>query len=128
MERQTISTNTPWERAYGYSRAVRIGSIIEIAGTVAANEDGVPAAASVYEQTLFILRKIEQALLSAGGSLADVTRTRWYLTDMAALDEAGRAHGEIFGDIRPVATAVGISALAGRGFLIEIEASAVIKD
>lgn len=127
MKRTMISTNTPWESAYGYSRAVRIGPIIEVAGTVAANEDGSPAADSVYEQTMFILRKIERALQAAGGSLADVTRTRWYLTDMADLDEAGRAHGEIFGDIRPAATAVEIGALAGTGFWIEIEASAFIE-
>ena len=127
MERKNISTGTPWEKAYGYSRAVRIGNIIEVAGTVASDEAGAVQGETVYEQTRYILTKIEQALVEAGGSLSDVIRTRWYLTDITKLDEAGRAHGDVFGEVRPVSTAVEVSALAGSGFLIEIEARAVLS-
>lgn len=128
MERKNISSGTPWEKSYGYSRAVRIGNIIEVAGTVASDETGAVHGESVYEQTRYILAKIENALKEAGGTLADVVRTRWYLTDITKLDEAGRAHGEVFGEIRPVSAAVEVSALAGEGFLIEIEARAVVLD
>lgn len=128
MLRKNITTGTPWERAYGYSRVLRIGNTIEVAGTVAADETGAVQGDSVYEQTRYILAKIERALEEAGGSLADVVRTRWFLTDISKLDEAGRAHGEVFGAIRPVATAVEISDLAGQGFLIEIEARAVVSE
>lgn len=127
MKRINISTDTPWEKRYGYARAVRIGNIIEIAGTVASDENGEPVGDTVYEQARFIFQKIEKALKAAGGSLRDVTRTRWFLTDISTLDEAGRVHGEFFGEIRPAATAVEVSALAGPGFLIEIEASAVLQ-
>jgi enamine deaminase RidA (YjgF/YER057c/UK114 family) len=127
LSRKNISSNTPWEKAYGYSRAVRIDNVIEIAGTVASDETGAVQGETVYEQTRYILAKIEKALVEAGGSLSDVVRTRWYLTDISRLDEAGRAHGEIFGEIRPVSTAVEVSGLAGEGFLIEIEVRAVVS-
>jgi enamine deaminase RidA (YjgF/YER057c/UK114 family) len=127
LSRKNISSNTPWEKAYGYSRAVRIDNVIEIAGTVASDETGAVQGETVYEQTRYILAKIEKALVEAGGSLSDVVRTRWYLTDISRLDEAGRAHGEVFGEIRPVSTAVEVSGLAGEGFLIEIEARAVVS-
>lgn len=126
MTRVNVSSNSPWESAYGYSRAVRIGNIIEVAGTVAADETGTVQGESVYDQTRYILAKIERALVEAGATLSDVVRTRWYLTDISKLDEAGRAHGEVFGGIRPVSTAVEVTALAGQGFLIEIEARAVV--
>jgi enamine deaminase RidA (YjgF/YER057c/UK114 family) len=126
MSRRNFSTNTPWEKAYGYCRAVRVGNIIEVAGTVAAGEDGQAVGVTVYEQTRFILDKIDKVLLEAGASMKDVVRTRWFLTDISTLDEAGRAHGEFFGEIRPAATAVEVSALAGKAFLIEIEASVVL--
>ncbi len=125
--RQTISTGTPWEKAYGYSRAVRVGNIIEVAGTVASDENGNVMGATVYEQARYILAKIERALHAAGATMQDVVRTRMFLLDITQLDEAGRAHGEVFGDIRPASTAVGISGLAGAGFLIEIEVSAVVQ-
>lgn len=128
MPRTNISTETPWENRYGYSRAVRIGNVIEIAGTVASDESGEPVGETVSDQARYIFQKIEQALQAAGGSLCDVTRTRWYLTDISTLDEAGRVHGEVFGEISPVASAVEVTALAGPGFLIEIEASAVLQD
>jgi enamine deaminase RidA (YjgF/YER057c/UK114 family) len=124
--RKNISTGTPWETRYGYSRAVRVGNIIEVAGTVASDESGQVMGATVYEQTRYILAKIERALAEAGAAMQDVVRTRWFLTDITQLDEAGRAHGEVFGGIRPAATAVEVTALAGEGFLIEIEARAVV--
>jgi enamine deaminase RidA (YjgF/YER057c/UK114 family) len=124
--RKNISTGTPWETRYGYSRAVRAGNIIEVAGTVASDESGQVMGATVYEQTRYILAKIERALAEAGAAMQDVVRTRWFLTDITQLDEAGRAHGEVFGGIRPAATAVEVTALAGEGFLIEIEARAVV--
>jgi len=127
MNRKNISSGTPWEKAYGYSRAVRIGNAIEVAGTVASDETGAVQGETVYEQTRYILAKIERALIEAGGSPSDVVRTRWYLTDISQLDEAGRAHGEVFGEIRPASTAVEVSGLAGEGFLIEIEARAVLS-
>ena len=127
MTRKNMSTHTPWEQAFGYSRAVRIGSIIEVAGTVAADESGNAVGASVYDQTRYILAKIGRALEAAGGSLEDVVRTRWFLTDISQLPEAGRAHGEVFGEIRPVSTGVEVSALAGAAFLIEIEATAILE-
>ncbi len=127
MPRRNVSSGTPWEKAYGYSRAVRIGNVVEVAGTVAADEKGRAAGETVYEQTRYILAKIERALKEAGAGLGDVVRTRWFLTDISAIDEAGRAHGEVFGEICPAATAIEVTALAGQDFLIEIEATAVLE-
>jgi enamine deaminase RidA (YjgF/YER057c/UK114 family) len=126
-KRQHISSGTPWERAYGYSRAVRIGGLVEVAGTVAADEHGRVVGATVYEQTVYILAKIGKALEEAGASLEDVVRTRWFLTDLSRVEEAGRAHGEVFGEIRPAATAVEVSALVNPAMLVEIEARAIIR-
>ena len=126
MKRKNISTGTPWETAYGYSRAVRIDNLIEVAGTVASDENGAVHGETAYEQTRYILAKIEKALQDAGASLADVVRTRWYVTDIADLDQVGRAHGEVFGEIRPASTAIEVPALAGEGFVVEIEARAVV--
>ena len=124
--RSNISTETPWEKAYGYSRAVRIGNLVEVAGTVASDENGAVQGATAYEQTRFILAKIEKALRDAGAALEDVVRTRWYVTDIADLDQVGRAHGEVFGEIRPASTAIEVPALAGEGFVVEIEARAMV--
>ncbi len=128
MTRQNISSNTPWETRYGYSRAVRIGNIIEVAGTVAADENGhVVGAGNAYEQTKFIFAKIEKALVEAGASLKNVVRTRMFLTDVAFIDEVGRAHGEVFRDIRPASTALQISALINPDLLVEIEVTAILQ-
>lgn len=127
MNRQNISSNTPWETLYGYSRAVRIGNIVEVAGTVAADENGKVVGANAYEQTKFIFTKIEKALAEAGASLNDVVRTRMFLTDVALIDEVGRAHGEVFRDIRPASTALQISALINPEMLVEIEVTAYLK-
>ena len=127
--RQTISSNTPWETRYGYSRAVRVGKLIEVAGTVAADEEGkVVGGNSAYEQTKFIFTKIEKALIEAGASLQDVVRTRMFLTDISLIDEVGRAHGEVFRDIRPASTALQISALINPEMLVEIEVTAIISE
>jgi enamine deaminase RidA (YjgF/YER057c/UK114 family) len=126
MNRKNISTNTPWEERYGYSRAVRIGNLIEVAGTVASDENGAVHGETIYEQTLYILEKIGKALQDADASFEDVVRTRWYVTDIADLDQVGRAHGEVFGEIRPASTAIEVPALAGEGFLVEIEARAIV--
>lgn len=125
--RQNISTGAPWEAIVGYSRAVRIGSIVEVAGTTAVDDQGsVVGAGDLYAQTRFILQKIERALADAGARLEDVIRTRMYVTDITRWEEAGRAHGEVFRDIRPVTAMVEVSALIAPELLIEIEASAVI--
>ncbi|GAB4578703.1 MAG: RidA family protein [Anaerolineales bacterium] len=127
MTRQNISSGTPWEIRYGYSRAVRIGNVIEVAGTVAADENGNVIGATAYEQTKFIFAKIEKALAEAGASLQDVVRTRMFLTDVAFIDEVGRAHGEIFRDIRPASTSLQISALINPAMLVEIEVTAMVS-
>ncbi|MCB9136043.1 MAG: RidA family protein [Anaerolineales bacterium] len=127
MTRQTISSGTPWETLYGYSRAVRVGNVIEVAGTVAADENGNVVGTNAYEQAKFIFTKIEKALAEAGASLQDVVRTRMFLTDVALIDEVGRAHGEVFRDIRPASTALQISALINPEMLVEIEVTAILQ-
>ncbi len=127
MERKNISSGTKWEAAVGYSRAVRVGNIIEVAGTTAVDENGkVVGADNPYEQARYILTKIERALAAAGASLSDVIRTRMYVTDIRRWEEIGRAHGEFFRDILPAATMVEVKALIQPELLVEIEVSAVI--
>ncbi|NJN44808.1 MAG: RidA family protein [Anaerolineae bacterium] len=127
MTRQNISSGTPWEARYGYSRAVRIDNVIEVAGTVAADENGnVIGIGNAYQQTKFIFTKIEKALTEAGGSLKDVVRTRMFLTDISLIDEVGTAHGEVFRDIRPASTALQISGLINPDMLVEIEVTAIL--
>lgn len=126
-ERLNISSGTTWETRVGYSRAVRLGSVIEVAGTTAVDENGqVVGAGDAYQQTRFILAKIERALAAAGAGLADVIRTRMYVTDIARWEAVGRAHGEVFRDIRPAATMVEVSALINPELLVEIEATALL--
>jgi enamine deaminase RidA (YjgF/YER057c/UK114 family) len=125
--RQSISSGTPWESRYGYSRAVRVGNMIEVAGTVAADENGnVVGVGNAYEQTKFIFAKIEKALAEAGASLEDIVRTRMFMTDISLIDEVGLAHGEVFRDIRPASTALQISALINPEMLVEIEVTAIL--
>lgn len=122
------SSGAKWESIVGYSRAVKVGNIIEVTGTVAAGEDGtVQGGDSAYEQTCFILRKIAAVLERAGASLQDVVRTRMFVTDISRWEEYGRAHREFFGDIRPCTTLLEVSKLISPDYLIEIEATA-IKD
>jgi enamine deaminase RidA (YjgF/YER057c/UK114 family) len=127
-QRRNIASGAPWEAVVGYSRAVRIGNIVEVSGTTAVDERGaVVGQGDAYEQTKFILAKIERALAEAGARLEDVIRTRIYVTDITLWQEVGRAHGEVFRDIRPVTTMVQVAALIAPEFLVEIEASAVLS-
>ena len=124
--RKNIPSGSPWEDIVGYSRAVRIGNIIEVAGTTAMNGHELVGKGDVYVQTKFILSKIEKVLQEAGASMNDVVRTRMFVTDISQWEQVGRAHGEFFGAIKPVATMVEISALVDPDLLVEIEATAVM--
>lgn len=128
-KRINISSGAKWEDIVGYSRAVRIGNIIEVAGTTAVDENGqTVGAGNPYEQARFILAKIEQALLSAGATLEDVVRTRMFVTDIQQWEQIGQAHGEFFRKIKPVATMVEVKALISPELLVEIEATAILRD
>lgn len=126
--RKRVSSGSPWEDIVGYSRAVRVGNIIEVAGTTAMDGDKLVGKGDVYLQTRFIFEKIARALEEAGGSLQDVIRTRMYITDISKWEEAGRAHEEFFSEIKPVATMVEVSQLIDKELLIEIEVSAIVQD
>lgn len=129
MERQRASTGTEWEAQNGYSRALRAGNTIYIAGTTAIDLNGnVVAEGDPYAQTQHILDIIADALADVGANLDDVVRTRMYITDIAHQDAVGRAHGEIFADIRPAATMLQIEGLAEPELLVEIEAEAKLED
>ena len=125
--RKNISTGAVWEAKVGYARAVKIGNIIEVSGTVASDGDQLIGKDNPYEQTKFAIQKIEKALIEAGATLADVIRTRIFVTDISQWPEIGRAHGEFFGDIRPCTTMLEVSKLISSDYLVEIEASAVIS-
>jgi enamine deaminase RidA (YjgF/YER057c/UK114 family) len=124
-KRLNISSGAKWEDIVGYSRAVRIGDLIEVAGTTAVDENGqVIGKDDPYEQTRFILLKIEKAINAAGGTLEDVMRTRMFVTDITHWEAIGRAHGELFREIKPASTMVEVSALINPEILVEIEATA----
>ena len=125
--RTNYGTGAKWEDIIGYSRAVKVGNIIEVTGTVAADENGIVAKDDAYEQTKFIIKKIEAVLQRAGASLEDVVRTRMFVTDVTRWEEYGRADGEAFGKIKPCTTMVGVAALIEPGYLIEIEATAIVN-
>lgn len=127
MQKLLISSGSPWEEVVGYSRAVRFGNMVEVAGTTAVDGDQLIGEGSVYEQTKFILLKIEKALRQAGASMNDVIRTRVYLTDISRWEEAGKAHGEVFHSIKPASTMVEVSALINTQLLVEIEATAIVS-
>ena len=126
--RQNFSSGAKWEDIVGYSRAVKINNQIFITGTVAVDaENNLVGGDSAYEQTKFILQKIEGVLKQCGAGLKDVVRTRLFVTDIARWEDYGRAHGEFFKDIKPCTTMVEVSKLISPEYLIEIEADAVIE-
>jgi len=125
--RVNFSSGAKWEDIVGYSRAVKVGNMIEVTGTVAVDEENnIVGPNDPYLQTKFILQKIEKVLIQAGASMKDVVRTRMFVTDISKWEEYGRAHGEVFSDIKPCTTMVEISKLISPEYLIEIEATAII--
>ena len=126
-QRLNISSGSPWEDIVGYSRAVKIGNVIEVAGTTSMDGDVLVGEGIVYEQTKYILQKREKALQQAGASMQDVVRTRVFVTDISKWQEAGKAHGEVFHTIKPVSTMIEVSALINTQMLVEIEATAIVS-
>jgi enamine deaminase RidA (YjgF/YER057c/UK114 family) len=126
-DRQLISSGSPYEPVFGYSRAVRVGNQVFVSGTVAWGDGAtIVGEGDMYAQAAQAIRNIEKALEQAGASLKDVVRTRTFITDISRFDDVARAHGEAFGEIRPAASALEVSALVEPEMLVEIEADAVI--
>ena len=129
MQRQNIAATVPWARIVGYSRAVRVGPFVHVTGTIGCDESGqVIGEGDAYAQAVAAIRKIEVALRDAGATLADVVRTRIYVTDIDQWEKIGRAHAEYFADIKPATTMIEVSRLITPQAVVEIEADAVIVD
>jgi len=124
--RANISSGAPWEDQVGYSRAVKIGNVIEVSGT-APSRQGKVVGTTAYEQTKVCLEIIQEALEKAGARMEDVVRTRMYVTDISQWVAIGKAHGQVFGKIKPATTMVEVSALIEEGMFVEIEATAVLQ-
>lgn len=129
MKRQRISTGAPWEAIVGFSRAVRVGTQVHVSGTISADETGaIAGVGDPYAQTIYILNKIAAALARAGASMADVVRTRIYVTDISRWEEVGRAHGEFFREVLPTTSMVEVRALITPEAMVEIEAEAILTN
>jgi len=128
-KRLNISSGVKWEDIIGYSRAVKIGNVIEVAGTTAVDDEGnLVGPNDPYEQKMYIIAKIEKALISAGAALTDIVRTRIFTTDISYWEEIGKAHGEFFRVIKPASTMVEVKSLINPEMLVEIEATALIQE
>ena len=128
MQRTNYSSGAKWEEIVGYSRAVRIGNIIEVTGTVAVDENSrLVGKNDAYGQTRFIIEKIEKVLQRAGATLKDVVRTRMFVTDISRWEEYGKAHGEFFKEIRPCTSMIEVKGLIAPEYLVEIEATAILQ-
>ena len=128
MSRKQFSSGTPWEQMVGYSRALRVGDQVFVSGTTASDEHGqTVSAGDAPGQARFILNKIAAALREVGAEMADVVRTRMFVTDISQWKEIGRVHGEVFGGIRPAATMVEVSRLVNPDHLVEIEVDAIVR-